>query len=161
MDNHSNSADQTVQLTQAGYDKLLQELTELNDIKIPKAIERVAEARSKGDLRENSEYHAAREELAMLEGKRDELQVIVDRAEIITKSNNGLVSVGSEVEVEIKGRDGKHTFHIVGEWEANPAEKKISEKSPLGQALSGKKKGEEVSVEVPAGKLTYKISQVK
>lgn len=153
--------DQKVQLTQKGYDELVQQLQELSEIKIPKAIERVAEARSKGDLRENSEYHNAREELAMLEGRKDELQLIIDHAVIIKKSKGGVVTVGSEVEVEIEGKSGKHTFHIVGEWEADPREKKISEKSPLGKALTGCKSGDAVQIEVPAGSLTYKIAQVK
>jgi transcription elongation factor GreA len=153
--------DHRVQLTQQGYDELVAELEELTNTKIPAAISRVALARSQGDLRENSEYHAAREELAMLEGRRDELDSLIQRAEIIVKVNNGVVSLGSEVEVEIDGNGSRQTFSIVGEWEANPREKKISEKSPLGQALTGKKAGEVISIEAPAGTLTYHIYKVK
>lgn len=152
--------DHIVQLTQQGYDELVAELEELTQGKIPTAINRVALARSQGDLRENSEYHAAREELAMLEGKRDELEAIVQHAQIITKTNGDTVGLGSEVEVEINGQGGRHLFAIVGEWEANPREKKISEKSPLGQALQGKKAGDEVAIQAPAGTLTYTIRKV-
>ncbi len=149
-----------VQLTQQGYNELVAELEELKQTKLPAAINRVALARSQGDLRENSEYHAAREELAMLEGRRDELENVLQRAEIIQKSANGIVELGSGVEVEVNGGSTKHTFYIVGEWEADPREKKISEKSPLGTALKGKKAGEEVSIDAPAGTITYKIHNV-
>lgn len=152
--------DHLVQLTQPGYDELVAELKELTEVKIPTAINRVALARSQGDLRENSEYHSAREELAMLEGKRDELDSIIQHAEIITKTNGDYVDLGSEVEVLINGKGKSQVFSIVGEWEANPQEKKISEKSPLGQALKGKKAGEEVSIQAPAGTLNYTIRRV-
>ena len=149
-----------VQLTQQGYDELVAELEELKQTKIPAAISRVALARSQGDLRENSEYHSAREELAMLEGRRDELESLLQRAEIIQKSTNGVVNLGSGVEVEVNGGKAKHVFYIVGEWEADPREKKISEKSPLGVALKGKKAGDEVLIDAPAGTITYKIHNV-
>jgi transcription elongation factor GreA len=149
-----------VQLTQQGYDELVAELQELTQTKLPAAINRVALARSQGDLRENSEYHAAREELAMLEGRRDELESLLQRAEIIQKTTNGVVGLGSGVEVIVNGGATKHTFYIVGEWEADPREKKISEKSPLGLALQGKKAGEEVAIDAPAGTITYKIHRV-
>lgn len=152
--------DHIVQLTQQGYDELVTELEALNQDKIPAAINRVAVARTQGDLRENSEYHAAREELAILEGRRDELEGIIQHAQIITKTTNGMVDLGSDVEVEISGQGGRHIFSIVGEWEADPRKKKISEKSPLGQALKGKKAGDEVAIQAPAGTLTYTIRKV-
>lgn len=150
----------TVQMTQQGYDELVAEMQELKDVKIPAAIDRVAQARSYGDLSENSEYHAAREDLAVLNGRLEEIEFLMQRAEVVTTTGNGFVGVGSKVIVKIGGKDSLHTFHIVGEWEADPAEKKISEKSPLGQALSGKKKGDKVEFEAPAGKVVYHIQEV-
>lgn len=150
----------TVQMTQQGYDELIAEMQELKDVKIPAAIDRVAQARSYGDLSENSEYHAAREDLAVLNGRLEEIEFLMQRAEVVTATSNGMVGVGSKVIVKIGGKDALHTFHVVGEWEADPAEKKISEKSPLGQALSGKQKGDKIELEAPAGKVVYHIQEV-
>jgi len=153
---------QTIAMTQAGYDTLVVESQELTEVKLPAAIKRLALARSHGDLSENSEYHAAKEDLAFLEGRKDELEVLLQRAEIIQASDNiaGVVGLGSQVVVEVDGKGKHHTFHIVGEWEADPSQKKISAKSPLGVALLGKKAGEEIEVEVPAGKVVYSIREV-
>lgn len=148
-------------MTQEGYDTLTAELTELRDVKIPAAIQRVSDARAHGDLSENSEYHAAREDLAVLNGRLDEIEFLLQRAQVVTATTNGQIGIGAKVVVQIEGQDGVHEFHIVGEWEADPMKKKISEKSPLGQALSGKKKGDRVEFEAPAGKVVYKISEIK
>jgi transcription elongation factor GreA len=147
-------------LTQDGYDELVRELAEINDTTLPKAIERVALARSFGDLSENSEYHAAREDLAFLEGRKSEVETVLSRAKVITQKSGKktTVSVGTSVTVHI-GK-AKHTYQIVGEWEANPKEKKISESSPLGKALLGKKVGEEIEVDAPAGKIKYKVAEI-
>jgi len=153
-DNHQ------VKLTQQGYDALEAELSELTENKIPTAIQRVSVARSQGDLRENSEYHAAREELAMLEAKRDELQSLVQNAKIIKKSKSQKVQLGSEVEITIDGQAKKQTFFLVSEWEADPVQKKISEKSPIGQALLGKKAGEKAVIQAPAGDVVYNVIKV-
>jgi transcription elongation factor GreA len=149
-------------MTQQGYDTLVAELQELKDDKLPAAIARLSLARSYGDLSENAEYHSAKEDLDMLNGRISELEYLVSQAQVVTTTTvNGHVSMGSQVVVEVDGKNGHHTFHIVGEWEADPSQKKISEKSPLGQALVGKKAGESVTVEVPAGKVIYKIREVK
>lgn len=151
-----------VQLTQAGYDQIVAELKELKDDKLPKAIQRVAVARSFGDLSENSEYHSAREDLSFIEGRTIELEALVANAKIIgngKNKSNGKVDLGSVVTLKV-GKE-KHVYNIVGEWEANPHEKKISHQSPLGKALLGKGKGEEVEIEVPAGKLKYVVMDVK
>jgi transcription elongation factor GreA len=149
-----------VTLTQVGYDELLAELKEIKEDKLPKAIERVATARSFGDLSENSEYHAAREDLSFLEGRTAELEALLAKAKVIKakKGKQSNVSVGSTVTVHI-GK-AKHVYQIVGEWEANPKEKKISESSPLGKALIGKAVGEEIEVEAPAGKIKYKVADI-
>lgn len=155
-----NNDDHVVQMTQQGYDELVAELAELENTKLPAAIQRVASARAHGDLSENAEYHAAREDLSMLEGRLDEVKSILQRAQVVSTNGNGVIGIGTQVTVQVAGKKGTQVFQIVGEWEANPTEKKISEKSPLGQALAGKKVGDEVAIEVPAGQLTYVIQQV-
>ena len=151
-----------VQLTQEGYDQIVAELTELKNEKLPKAIARVATARSFGDLSENAEYQAAREDLAFVEGKVTELDGIIAKAKVLKtskKKSNIMIDMGSIVTLKV-GKE-KHVYHIVGEWEANPLEKKISHQSPLGKALIGKKKGEEIEIDVPAGKLKYVIVSIE
>ena len=148
-----------VQLTQEGYDQIVAELKELKEDKLPKAIARVATARSFGDLSENAEYQASREDLSFLEGKIAELEGIVAKAKVLPASTKQgkktEVDLGSMVTLKV-GK-AQHIFHIVGEWEANPQEKKISHQSPLGKALIGKKQGESVEVDVPAGKVKYTV----
>ncbi len=154
-----NAMDDVI-LTQEGYDEIVAELTDFKDNKLQVAIDRVATARSFGDLSENSEYHAAREDLAFMEGRIAELEQLLSKAKVIkAKKGRSSVGVGSTVTVHI-GKT-KHTYQIVGEWEANPAEKKISESSPLGRALLGKKEGEEIEVDAPAGKIMYRVASIQ
>ena len=154
-------APQDVQLTQQGYDELVVELKDIHDNKLPKAIARVATARAFGDLSENSEYHSAREDLSFLEGRKSELEALVAHAKIIqvSKQAGTIIDLGSKVTVKV-GRE-KHLYHIVGEWEANPQEKKISHQSPLGKALLGKGKGDAIEIDVPAGKLKYIVMDIE
>lgn len=156
-----NTLQDDVILTQEGYDEIIAELKEIKDNKLPKAIDRVALARSFGDLSENSEYHSAREDLAFLEGRVNELETLLTKAKVIVqkKGKKTMVSVGSTVTIHI-GK-AKHIYQIVGEWEANPKEKKISESSPLGKALIGRKVGEEIEVDAPAGKIKYKVAGIE
>jgi len=153
-------APQDVQLTQEGYDELTAELKDIQDNKLPKAIARVATARAFGDLSENSEYHSAREDLSFLEGRKTELETLIAHAKIIkvSKKTGNVIDLGSKVTVKV-GKE-KHLYHIVGEWEANPQEKKISHQSPLGKALLGKEKGESFEIDVPAGKLKYVVLDI-
>jgi transcription elongation factor GreA len=147
------------QVTKQGFSELTKELKELSEKKRPKAVDRLSYARSQGDLSENSDYHSARDELEFLDGRISELEDVLKNAVIVRKnSKGGTVSVGTVVEVKANG--SQHTFNIVGEWEANPSEKKISHTSPLGQALVGKKVGDKVEVEAPAGKLHYEILKI-
>jgi transcription elongation factor GreA len=153
------NANNKIQLTKEGLLELKNELDELKEVKRPKLVERLSNARMQGDLAENSDYQAARDELEFLDGRIDELQYVVKNAEVATGSSNGSgVYLGTKVTVKTNG--STHTFHIVGEWEADPAEKKISHTSPLGQALVGRKVGEKVEVEAPAGKITYEILKI-
>ncbi len=149
-------------LTQEGLAELKKELNDLQSTKRPKVLERLAEARAMGDLSENSEYTAAREELALMDGRIEELQEIVKGAEIIKEDHSAkgkkAVQLGSKVKVEVKGKHDM--FSLVGEWEADPKEKKISHESPLGKALIGKAVGENVEVEAPAGKIVYTVVEI-
>lgn len=150
--------DNKIQFTKSGLEELKAELAELTDVKLPAAIDRVARARDFGDLSENAEYHAAKEELSFLEGRVEELENIFKKAEVVENGNSDKVGVGCKVTVESDGQE--HIFEVVGEWEADPIKKKISHTSPLGQALIGKKKGDDVEFEAPAGKVIYKVKKV-
>lgn len=148
-----------IQFTADGLAEIKAELAELKGAKLTAAIERVARARDFGDLSENAEYHAAKEELSFIEGRVEELEGIVLRAEVVGgKNKKGTIDIGCKVTVTLAGKE--HTYEIVGEWEADPLKKKISHTSPLGQALVGKKMGENVEFEAPAGKVIYKIKKI-
>lgn len=148
-----------VHLTLTGFNELSAELEDLKNNKLSAAIERVATARAFGDLSENAEYHSARDDHATLVGRIEELSDIISRAQIIqTTTSKTQIGVGSRVKVAINGTT--HEFTIVGEWEADPAEKKISHESPLGKALIGKGVGEKVEVEAPVGKVVYLIKEI-
>lgn len=147
-----------IQFTQEGYDNLIKELSELQNIKKPKAVLRLQKARSMGDLRENSEYSAAKEELAFAEGRTREVEELIKKADIVNYKNTNSISIGKHVVLEKNGKT--ETFTIVGEFEANLADKKLSATSPIGRALIGKKVGNLVEVEVPAGKLLYKVLKI-
>lgn len=148
-----------VQLTREGYDELAAELTQLRDQKRPAGVARVQRAREFGDLSENAEYQAAREELNFIDGRIEELEDIVARAKVVpSQKSDGKVGLGCKVTVAANGLS--QVFHVVGDWEANPAEKKISHDSPLGKALLGKKVGDKVEVEAPAGMVVYTIKKI-
>ncbi|OGH08884.1 MAG: transcription elongation factor GreA [Candidatus Levybacteria bacterium RBG_16_35_6] len=149
-----------IYLTKEGLADLKKEHDELTKVKRPDVLERVSQARSLGDLSQNAEYVAAREELSFIDGRIDELNELLKQVEIIQngKGSNHTVKLGSTVTLNTKGK--KEDFMVVGEWEADPAAKKISHESPLGKALIGKKVGEKVEVEAPAGKILYTIVSV-
>jgi transcription elongation factor GreA len=151
----------TVQVTQKGLEALKSELAELVNVKRPNLVERLERARQEGDLSENSDYINAREELEFLDGRIDELKNVVENAQIVKDNGNGNGEVGIGTTVVVQANGDRHEFNIVGEWEADPTQKKISHESPLGRELVGKKVGETVEVEAPAGKIVYKILEVK
>lgn len=145
-----------IQLTTKGLEALKKELDELLQVKRPVLVERLSNARSQGDLSENSDYQNAKEELEFLEGRIDELEAVVKNAKVVSDTGNGSnVGVGTKVTVRVNGI--KNTFEIVGEWEADLANKKISHTSPLGSSLVGKKVGEKFEVEAPVGKVVYEV----
>lgn len=144
-----------IQFTKEGYLKLELEHKDLVESKRGKAVTRLAKARSMGDLSENSEYSAAKEELAFVEGRIKEVEELMRKSEIVSSSESAGVTVGTDVLLE---KDGKEeTYSIVGEFEANPMNKKLSATSPIGRALLGKHEGDIVKVDVPAGTLRFKI----
>jgi len=148
------------QVTKEGFESLKRELDILVKQKRPEAVERLANARSQGDLAENSDYHNAKDELEFLDGRIAELEDVVQNADVIDiTKKNGEILVGTKVTLKVNGVT--HTFDIVGEWEADPAQKKISNTSPLGRALVGKKKGDNVEVEAPAGKIIYEVLSIE
>lgn len=150
----------SIQVTKEGLETLKAELKVLQGEKRPALVDRLSNARSQGDLAENSDYQNAKDELEFLDGRIEELEEVLNHAVIAdTKgSKSGEVVLGTKVTV--KNGTGNHTFHIVGEWEADPAQKKISHTSPLGQALLGKKVGEKVEVEAPAGIISYQVLEI-
>ena len=150
-------------LTEGGAVELRRELEELKSVKRPQLAVRLKEAISQGDLSENADYHDAKEQQAFLEGRIQYLETLLHSATVVSdngKKNTTTVRVGSEVTVEESG-EPPETFIIVGAAEANPREGKISHESPLGRALMGRKVGDKVKVEAPAGQLTFKIKTIK
>ena len=146
-----------IQLTAKGLEALKKEFSELVGTKRPQLIERLSNARAQGDLSENSDYQNAKEELEFLEGRIDELESVIKTAVLVSnepKEGSG-INVGTKVTIRVNGV--KNTFEIVGEWEADPVNKKISHTSPLGSALVGKNKGDKFEVSAPAGKILYEI----
>lgn len=152
-------SDSTQYLSADKQAELKAELKTLREVKIPTTAQRIDEARQMGDLSENAEYHAAREEMAWAQSRAKELDNILDNAQIITTSKRSGVQIGSTIIVKVK--DKERTYTIVGAQEAEPAAGRISNESPLGQAFLGKAEGESVEVEVPAGLQTYTIIAIK
>ncbi len=145
-------------LTKDGISKLETELASLNTLK-PKIVDRLKQARSQGDLSENADYDVSRGELERTELRIKEIEHILQNVEIIeAPKSNGAVKLGSTV--ELKSPKVKTVFKIVGSVEANPGEGKISNESPIGVALLGKKVGEDVEIELPAGVTVYKIQAI-
>ena len=143
------------QLTASGLAALERELGELTTVSRPEVILRVKQARELGDLRENADYEAARREQSFLEGRIQEIEQTLRNAVVITTQDSGLVHIGSRVEVEIEGH--RTTFHIVGSSEADPAEGRISDASPVGRALLGHRAGDEVVVQAPGRQVVYRV----
>lgn len=144
--------------TKEGLDQLKKEYDELVGDKRPAMVKRLSDARELGDLSENSEYVSAKQDLAFMDGRISELEEILHGAKVVQNRKRTAVDVGCKVRLHVKGKE--EVFTVVGEWEANPAEKKISHSSPLGKALLGKKVGDRAEVEAPAGKILYKILDI-
>lgn len=154
--------DKKFYITKEGLEDLKKEYEELSKVKRPEVLDRLSEARNMGDLSENAEYNAAREELAFMDGRIDELEELLKQAVLIQEDHSKgqkTVQLGSKVTLHQDGK--KELFTVVGEWEADPKSKKISHESPLGKALLGKNIGETVEVDAPAGKIRYTVVAVE
>jgi transcription elongation factor GreA len=152
----------TTFLTKEGFQKLQEELDHLRSAKRQEVAERLHEAMEGGELIENAEYEAAKNEQAFVEGRIQELEVILATARLIEdngKSKEGLIQVGSTVTIEEDGEAA--TYTIVGAAEADPRKGKISNESPIGKAIIGHKAGETLQVEAPGGHFKVKILKVK
>jgi transcription elongation factor GreA len=150
-------------LTPEGHERLKQEIEQLRTVKRREVAERIRIAREFGDIQENAEYDDAKNEQALLEHRIAMLEDRLRSARVIEKGDitTDVVSVGTHV--RLRDVDAKKTFeyHIVGSAEANPAENRLSNESPVGRAIIGKKKGETVEVTAPRGSLKFKILEIK
>lgn len=157
-----DASDNKTYLTAEGAQSLRDELNDLVNVKKVELAERLRAAIQQGDLSENADYTAAKEEQSFLEGRILELQNLLSRAEIVTSgAEGGVVRVGSRVTVREEGYTDEETFMVVGAAEADPAKGKISNVSPLGAALMAKRAGLKVKVNTPGGASSFKILRVE
>ena len=154
-------SEQIFEMTQKGYDEAKERLLYLQTVKRQEIVERISEARSHGDLSENAEYDAARNEQAANEGEIAELDYKIKNAVIITvSSDTSFVHIGSKVTVYDEEMDEEETYEITGSTEANAMENKISNESPVGAALLKRKVGDKVKVVAPEGEYYLIIKQI-
>jgi transcription elongation factor GreA len=146
-------------LSKEGLEKLREELDEMVNVRRAEVAARIHEAKEHGDITENAEYEDAKNEQAFVEGRIQALSALIKNAVVIDENHSTThVQIGSTVTVQ--SQDGKESYTIVGSAEAAPASGRISNESPVGRALLGRKKGEEVVVSVPAGDTKYKITNI-
>jgi transcription elongation factor GreA len=154
----SKAAPEPVHLSQGAHDRMSAELDELTRVKRREVVDRIKTAREHGDLKENAEYHAAREEQSFLEGRILALEDRLRRAVVVDEAATGKVIIGSTVTIETGGEELAYT--IVGSAEANPAQGKLSSASPVGSALLGAVAGAEVDIRTPRGTVRYRVLAV-
>jgi len=152
-----------IYLSPEGYEKLKKELDELKQVKRPELSQKISEARDFGDLKENAEYHAAKEALSLLETKISKLEVTLSRAKVLNKNDmaEGKITILSTVKLKDLNRDMEIEYTLVSPEESDFKQNKISTTSPVGKALLGKEKGEIVEIRVPAGVLKYQVIDIK
>lgn len=153
-----------VPLTSRGAEKLREELQQLKSVKRPAVIKAIAEARAHGDLKENAEYHAAREQQSFIEGRINDIESKLSNAQVIdvtTMPANGKVIFGATVELSDEDSGKEVTYQIVGEDEADIKANRISITSPIARALIGKEEGDTAEVNTPGGKKIYEILAVR
>ena len=151
------------EMTREGYDNLNAELEHLITVQRKENAQRLKEAIALGDISENAEYDAAKEEQAKIEGRIEEIESLLKHVEVVDEDDmkKGRVSVGSTVKILDVEMNEELTYQIVGATEASIEEAKISNESPVGKALIGAKKGDSVKVETPAGLLEFKVLSIK
>ncbi len=149
----------TTYISKDGLDKLRAELAEMLAVRRPEIAQRIHDAKEHGDLSENAEYEDAKNEQAFVEGRIQALESMIKNATLIDEhTSTDHVQIGSTVKVD--GDEGRQSFMIVGSAEAKPAEGRISNESPVGRALLGRRKGDKVVVKVPAGDFAYTIVEI-
>ena len=151
-----------IPVTKAGHERLVAELQDLKKVQRPAVIEAIATAREHGDLKENAEYHAAREQQSFIEGRIQELEAVTGKAQIIDPStmSGDTVKFGATVVIVDEETDEEFTYQIVGDYEADMENGKISISAPVARALIGKSEGDSVAVNTPKGKKDYEILEV-
>ena len=151
-----------VPLTRTGAVRLEAEMKKLKSIERPTIIRAIAEARELGDLKENAEYHSAREKQGFIEGRIKELESILGRADIIDPASlSGTVKFGATVTLVDEDTDEEKTYQVVGEPEANIESGKLNMRSPLARAMIGKEEGDSIEFRTPGGTRSYEILAVK
>lgn len=154
-------SDKKIYLTQEGLAELKSELDELINVKRPANIKAIKEARALGDLSENADYDAAKNDQAEIEGKIKRIEKMLENVEIIEKVSTDKVSIGSTVAIEYVDDEEEDEYKIVGSQEADPFQSKISNESPIAKALLNRKVGDVVEVESPNGVYKIKITEIK
>jgi len=152
-----------IPVTKTGFETLNTEFEDLKTVQRPNVIEAIAVAREHGDLKENAEYHAAREQQSFIEGRIQELEAVLGRAQIIDPStlSGDTVKFGATVEIVDEETDEESTYQIVGDYEADLEAGKISISSPIARGLIGKAEGDSVIIKTPKGARDYEILSVK
>lgn len=157
----TNITEEKEYLSKEKYEELKKELEHLLTVKRKEIALELEHAKSFGDLKENSEYHQAREDQATVEDRINNLETLLESAKIVTHKKKDTVEVGSCVKIQKKGSATEKEYTVVGSEEVDSSAGKISNKSPIGEALMGAKVGDELTVDTPSGKATYKILSVR
>ncbi len=149
-----------VYVTEAGFEDMKKELDHLKQVRRPEVIAALKDARALGDLSENAEYDAARNEQAIIEGRIKELEALIENSKVISKVNTEEVGVGTKVRIEYVADGDMDVYEIVGRTESDPFSNKISNESPIARAIMGLKIGDIVSVDSPNGKYDVKVLEI-
>lgn len=150
-----------IPMTRAGHSALEAELKQLKTVERPAIIEAIASARELGDLKENAEYHSAREKQGFIEGRVKELEAVIGLAEVIDPATlSGAIKFGATVTLVDEDTDEEKTWQIVGEHEANVEKGLLNIKSPIARALIGKEEGDSVEVRTPGGEKSYEVLSI-
>ncbi|MBI1301055.1 MAG: transcription elongation factor GreA [Alphaproteobacteria bacterium] len=152
-----------IPVTKTGYEKLTAELENLLKVQRPAVIEAIASAREHGDLKENAEYHAAREQQGFIEGRIQELEAVTGRAQVIDPStlSGKSIKFGATVTVIDENTDEEETYQIVGDYESDTSNGKLAMSAPVAKAMIGKSEGDSVTVKTPKGERDYEILKVE
>lgn len=153
--------DEKIYLTQEALENFKKEYQVLVEERRPMAIERVAETRTLGEMEESTDHIQAKQDLAFVDGRIAELEEIINKAVLIDEKHANCQNINLGCRVTVRANGETKIFQLVGEWEADPTNQKISHESPLGQALLGKRVGEKVEIEAPVGKIVYTIIEIE